>query len=210
MKKKRKINKKLNNGVIEEEKKYKKGEIAKIILATLGIGAILGGSVMITPNFPIVLGLFIKLIEEIKDVKLPKLKVKRTLQQLEKKQILNLEVKNNQVYVKVKDFWNTEIVKYSIQSLLELKRKSKWKGKWFLVVFDVPEAERNKRYYLRSFLKEIGFYQYQQSVYVFPYECEKEVELIKKIIEGGKYLSYIVAEKIEYEEKLKTYFNLPI
>ena len=39
--------------------------------------------------------------------------------------------------------------------------------------FDVPEEERNKRYYLKTFLKE-WFYQYQQSVYVFPYECEKK------------------------------------
>ena len=179
-------------------------------MATLGIGAILGGTVLITPNFPIVLGVFIKLIEEIKGIKLPKTKVKRTLQQLEKRKILNLEIKKNEVYVEVEDIWNIEIVKYSIQSLLELKQKTKWHGKWFLVIFDVPEVERNKRYYLRNFLKEIGFYQYQQSVYVFPYECEKEIILIKKIIEGGKYLSYIVAEKIEHENKLKTYFNLPI
>ena len=57
-------------------------------------------------------------------------------------------------------------------------------------------------------IKDIGFYQYQKSVYIFPYECEREVALIRKIIEGGKYLSYIVADKIEYEERLKTYFNL--
>ena len=200
----------MNRYSIFMSKKYKKGEISKIILATLGIGAILGGSVLITPNFPIILGTFIKLIEEIKGVKLPKLKVKRTLQQLEKRKILNLQAKGNEVYVEVEDIWDTEIIKYSIQSLLELKQKSKWQGKWFLVIFDVPEVQRNKRRYLRDFLKEIGFYQYQQSVYVFPFECEKEVILIKKIIEGGKYLSYIVADKIEYENKLKTYFHLPI
>jgi len=191
-------------------RKFKKGEITKIILATLGIGALLGGTILITPNFPIIIGSFIKLIEEIKGIKLPKLKVKRTLELLEKRKILNLEVKNNEVYVEVEDIWNTEIIKYSIQSLLELKRKNKWMGKWFLVIFDVPEVQRNKRRYLRDFLKEIGFYQYQQSVYVFPYECEKEVVLIKKIVEGGKYLSYIVADKIEHEDKLKTYFHLPI
>ncbi|KKP87314.1 MAG: Transcriptional regulator, PaaX family [Candidatus Roizmanbacteria bacterium GW2011_GWA2_35_8] len=191
-------------------KKFKKGEIAKIILATIGIGAILGGTVLITPNFPIIIGSFIKLIEEIKGIKLPKLKVKRTLKLLEKRKILNLEIKNNEVYVEVEDIWNIEILKYSIQSLFEMRKKLKWQGKWFLVIFDVPEEQRNKRYYLRKFLKEIGFYQYQQSVYVFPYECEKEITLIKKIIEGGKYLSYIVAEKVEYEDKLKTYFHLPI
>ena len=195
---------------LKEDKKFEKGEISKIILATLGIGALLGGTILITPNFPIIIGTFIKLIEEIKGIKLPKTKVKRTLQQLEKRKILNLEIKNNEVYVEVEDVWNKEIIKYSIQSLLELKQKSKWLGKWFIVMFDVPEIERNKRYYLRGFLKEIGFYQYQQSVYVFPYECEKEVVLIKKIIEGGKYLSYIIADKIEYENKLKTYFHLPI
>ena len=191
-------------------KKFKKGEIAKIILATIGIGAILGGTVLITPNFPIIIGSFIKLIKEIKGIKLPKLKVKRTLKLLEKRKILNLVIKNSEVYIEVEDAWNKEILKYSIQSLLAMRKKLKWQGKWFLVIFDVPEEQRNKRYYLRKFLKEIGFYQYQQSVYVFPYECEKEIILIKKIIEGGKYLSYIVAEKVEYEDKLKTYFHLPI
>ncbi|KKP68078.1 MAG: Transcriptional regulator, PaaX family [Candidatus Roizmanbacteria bacterium GW2011_GWA2_35_19] len=191
-------------------KKFKKGEIAKIILATIGIGAILGGTVLITPNFPIIIGSFIKLIKEIKGIKLPKLKVKRTLKLLEKRKILNLVIKNSEVYIEVEDAWNIEILKYSIQSLLAMRKKLKWQGKWFLVIFDVPEEQRNKRYYLRKFLKEIGFYQYQQSVYVFPYECEKEIILIKKIIEGGKYLSYIVAEKVEYEDKLKTYFHLPI
>lgn len=197
--------------MVKKLKKFKKGEITKIVLATIGIGALLGGTVLITPNFPIIIGTFIKLIEEIKGIKLPKLKVKRTLQQLEKRKILNLEIKNNEVYVEVQNISkNKEVIKYSIQSILELKRKSKWQGKWFLVMFDVPEEEKNKRYYLRNFLKEIGFYQYQKSVYVFPFECEKEVVLIKKIIEGGKYLSYIIAEKIEYENKLKTYFHLPI
>jgi len=59
----------------------------------------------------------------------------------------------------------------------------KWDGKWFIVVFDVPEVERNKRNFLRKFLNEIGFFLYQQSVYVFPYECEEEIKLVKRIVE---------------------------
>ncbi len=194
----------------KDDIKFKKGEIAKIILATLGIGVVLGGSVFISPNFPIVLGGLIKLVEEIKGIKLPKLKVKRTLEKLEKKKIIDLERKGDEIYVKVKDKWNVELIKYSIASLLDLKKKKEWSKKWFMVIFDVPEEERNKRDYLRRFLKEIGFYPYQQSVYVYPYECEKEVELLRKIVEGGKYLNYIIAEKIERENELKTFFNLPI
>lgn len=52
----------------------------------------------------------------------------------------------------------------------------------------------------------MGFYRYQKSVYVFPYECEKEIALIKKIIEGAKYMKYIVADKIEDEEEIKKHY----
>ncbi len=188
--------------------KFKPNQLKEYILAGLGIGFVLGGSILLTPNFPIVLGGILKIIEEIKGVKVPKDKAVRVLKQLEKRQLIDLKRENNQVFVKVKDKNNVLIIKYSLRELLNLKKRKKWRGKWFLVVFDVPEEERKKRDYLRRFLKEIGFYPYNQSVYVFSYECEKEINLIKKIVEGGKYISYIVAEKLEKEENLKRYFNI--
>lgn len=191
-----------------EEVKFKKGEIGKIILAVLGIGIVLGGSVFITPNFPIVLGGLLKLIEEARGIKIPRLKMRRALEKLEKRKIISLEKKGKEVYVKVLDKWNSEMIKYSIESILALKKKKKWSQKWFMVVFDIPEEEKNKREFLRGFLKQVGFFPYQKSIYVYPYECEKEVELMKKIVEGGKYIRYIIAEKIEEEKKLKRVFAL--
>lgn len=73
--------------------------------------------------------------------------------------------------------------------------------------FDIPEEGRNKREYLRNFLKEIGFYPYQKSVYIFLYECKKEVDLIRKIILGNKYKKYVIATQIEDEDKIKRYYN---
>jgi CRISPR-associated endonuclease Cas2 len=114
------------------------------------------------------------------------------------------------VTVYLKNENHPKIVEYSIQMLLDFKKKNKqWNGKWFLVFFDVPETQRNKRDYLRRYLIKLGFYQYQKSVYLFPYECEREVELIKRIVEGAKYMKYIIAEKIEDEAKAKEYFKLP-
>ena len=127
---------------------------------------------------------------------------------LGKSKLIQIKRKGNEVYVAVKNKDNVSILKYSLKEILNLKKKKNWQGRWFLVVFDVPEEERNKRDYLRRFLKEIGFYPYNQSVYVFPYECEKEISLIKKIVEGGKYINYIIAEKLEHENQLKTHFNL--
>jgi len=136
-------------------------------------------------------------------------KVLRVLKNLERKQILYLEEKDDKVFVYLKNKNHPKIIEYSIRTLLDFKKKKKkWDGRWFMVFFDVPEIQRNKRNYLRDFLKKLGFYQYQKSVYIFPYECEKEVALIKKIVEGAKYMKYIIAEKIEDENKIKQYFGL--
>lgn len=193
---------------MKKEKKYRPNELKKYILAALGIGAVVGGSIFFTPNFPIIVGSILKIIEEVKGVKIPRKKAIRVLKQLEKKQIIKIERKKDEVYVMVKNKNDVSILKYSLKEILNLKKKKVWKGKWFLVVFDVPEEERRKRNYLRGFLREIGFYPYNQSVYVFPYECEKEIALIKKIVEGGKYISYIIAERLERENQLKSFFGL--
>jgi CRISPR-associated endonuclease Cas2 len=130
------------------------------------------------------------------------------LKALEKREIVSLEENGDEIKVKVIDKNNIEILKYSLKEILNLKTKKKWNSKWFLVVFDVPEEQRNKRDYLRHFIRQIGFTQYQQSVYAYPYECEKEVEYIKRIVEGGKYISYIIADRLEHEERLKQIYNL--
>lgn len=135
--------------------------------------------------------------------------MKRALKRLEKRHIISLEKQGSEVVVKVLEKGRVEVLIYSVQQLLQLKRKNKrWNGKWFLVFFDVPEKERKKRDYLRNFLSTIGFFQYQKSVYIYPYECRKEITLIKQIVEGGQYMQYIVAQEIENEAKIKRVFAL--
>ena len=178
-------------------------------MGAIGVSVLLAGTFLITPNFPIVFASLMKLIEEFKSKKIPKTKVKRVLKNLEKKKIISLEYDGEEVIVKVLDNNNVDLVKYSIKQLLDLKKmKKNWDKRWFLVAFDVPEKEANKRAYLRNFLKQIGFYQYQKSLYAYPYECEKEITLIKKIVEGGKYINYIVADRLEKETEMKIYFQL--
>lgn len=192
----------------ESEDKLRHGELKQAVLAALGIGLLVGGT-LISPNFPIILGTIIKVVQSFRKVEIPKKKIIRVLKTLEKKEIIYIEEKGDEVFVRLRNKGNNSVLRYSLKAILDFKKKEKkWKGKWFLVLFDVPEEQRNKRNYLRKFLKDIGFYQYQQSVYLFPYECEKEISLVKKIVEGGKYMSYLIAEKIENEDKAKNYFSL--
>lgn len=161
-------------------------------------------------NLPLLINNLQGLLKTIKNYQIKRNKVIRALKNLEKKEILDLQEQDGKVTIYLKNENHPKIIEYSIKILLDFKKKNKqWNGKWFLVFFDVPETQRNKRDYLRRYLVKLGFYQYQKSVYLFPYECEREVELIKKIVEGAKYMKYIIAEKIEDESNAKVHFNLP-
>lgn len=192
-----------------KEQKLKPGQLYWMIIEIIILGIISGGGSPLKPTFPLMIDTIIKLFQEAKKLKIEEEKIMRTLQSLEKKEILTLLEKDNKVYVYLKEKNNPTVLKYSIKALLDFKMKKKeWDGKWFLVFFDVPEIQRNKRNYLRRFLTQIGFFRYQKSVYIYPFECEKEIILIKKIVEGAKYMKYIVAEKIEDESDVKAYFHI--
>lgn len=191
-----------------KKNKLKKGQLYWYILEVIGLTVLSGGNPL-RPIIPLAISEIIKTIKEIKNLNVEEEKIKKSLKSLEKREIISLEEKHNNVFVKLKDKNNSLVIKYSIKALFDFKKKEKkWKGKWFIVFFDVPKKQNNKRDYLRLYLLKIGFIKYQQSVYIFPYECQKEVLLIKKVVEGAKYMKYIVAEKIENEDKMKQYFGL--
>ncbi len=145
----------------------------------------------------------------LKEEKFKKSQIKKGLYDLKKRNLIAIVEKGDKAKIFIKEKFQTKVITRSIKLLLDYKKKKKkWTGYWFMVFFDVPEEEKTKRDYLRNYLKMLGFYQYQKSVYIFPFECKKEVALIKKIVEGGKYMKYIVAKEIEEEEKIKKFFNL--
>ena len=186
--------------------KLKSGDVVESILETIADVLIdLGG--YYKPRLNIIIGKLIKAV--INKRRIDKKKIHRAIKILEKKEIIVIKKIGEQVFVQLHDKGKSTVLKYSVKSLLNFKKaKKEWQKKWYLVLFDVPEIQRNKRDYLRRFLLKLGFYPYQKSVYLFPYECEKEIRLIKKIVEGSKYMSYIVAEKIENEKLAKIFFKL--
>ncbi len=193
----------------EKKQKLKRGQLYWMILEVIGFGIVSGGGTALRPTLPIMMEAIIEILKELKKLDIEEKKVRRSLEKLEKKEIIELVEKGNEVFVYLKDKNNPYVLKYSIMQLLNYKMNNKrWDGRWFLVFFDVPEKQRNKRDYLRKFLNQLGFYRYQKSVYLFPYECESEVKLIKKIVEGAKYVKYIIAEKIEDEDEVKQFFSL--
>src|SRR3989338_8711457 len=96
------------------------------------------------------------------------------------------------------------------QSKVALKnQKKKWDGRWRMVIFDIPERRRRVRIRLRAFMSEIGFVRLQDSVWVYPYDCEDYVALLKAELKIGKDVLYAIADTIEHDKRIRLHFKLP-
>src|SRR5574344_2166383 len=61
----------------------------------------------------------------------------------------------------------------------KIKKPKKWDGKWRVLIFDIKENKRSLRDKIRVTLSFIGFIKLQNSVWVFPYDCEDLITLLK-------------------------------
>lgn len=88
------------------------------------------------------------------------------------------------------------------------KKKRRWDGRWRILIFDIPETKRVLRDKVRRTLKAIGFTRLQASVWLYPYDCEDLITLLKADFKIGKDLLYIIADEVEYDAKYRQYFGL--
>ena len=96
------------------------------------------------------------------------------------------------------------------QAKVALKnQKKKWDDRWRMVVFDISERRRQVRNRLRATMLEIGFVRLQNSVWVYPYDCEDFIALLKAELRVGKDVLYAIVDTIEQDRSLRTHFNLP-
>lgn len=89
-----------------------------------------------------------------------------------------------------------------------VKKPKRWDKKWRIVIFDIHEYRKNTRNKLRSTLVHLGFVRLQDSVWVYPYDCEDLIILLKADFKIGKDILYIIAQKIENDTSLKKHFGL--
>lgn len=90
----------------------------------------------------------------------------------------------------------------------ELKKPRKWDSKWRMIIFDIPEKKRRVRKQISTLFNQAGFYRLQDSVWVYPYDCEDVIGLLKTDFGIGKDVLYIIANEIENDRHLRHEFGL--
>lgn len=133
-------------------------------------------------------------------------KLRARLLTLEKRGWIKVKQKGDEWEVKLVKDGKLIVQKYQTDKL-KLKKPAKWDGLWRIVVFDIPEDKKLAREILRDKLKNLGFYQLQKSVFVHPYPCREEIEVIKNTYEIWAYIRLFEAQTVDAQEKLEEYFE---
>lgn len=99
-----------------------------------------------------------------------------------------------------------------IESILKKKKitDKKWDGLWRGIIFDIPEASRKERAFLRKELRWVGCKEIQKSVWITPLDIEKELLAILKLWKqdfSGD-IRFLKIERITGEDEIKKYFEI--
>lgn len=185
--------------MIKVVRKTTKGDISKIILSTVKATGFMGIA-LVAPN---ALSAFSKL-GFFGFSKENYGQINRARNRLLKNGYL---VKDDKGFVRLSSKGEDRLRKYELSDY-ELRIPRIWDGKWRVIIFDIPEYRKNLRDKLRRTLISIGFCKIQNSVWVFPYECEELFLLLKADFKIGKDVLYLVVDKLEGDQLFKKAFDL--
>lgn len=192
-------------GKLEQEVKRarRNRNIQKTILGVIGVAGVL--SVMaVAPN---VIGALAMLSGGQRYKKDPKYYVKTSLGRLKTHGLIYWQETDRGTFVRLTPKGERKLREWRNYSFV-LKKPRRWDKKWRIVIFDIKEFRKSFRDKLRRTLINMGFVYLQDSVWVYPYDCEDFINLLKADFHIGRDILYIVAEKIEGDRRLKEIFEL--
>jgi len=186
----------------QKRKQAQKIPIGKIILSTLAVGGLIAVAIA-APNAVQALRLF-GYGKGRRDLGR---QTNRSFYYLKEKGYIALEEKEGTKFVCLTEKGKKKLAQYQRHEI-SFKKPRQWDRKWRVVIFDIKEKRRSVRNKLRAELQNIGFVRLQNSVWVFPYDCEEMLVMLKADIRIGKDVLYLVSEHIENDAYLKKIFNL--
>ena len=168
-----------------------------MILGTIGIAGMLGVA-MVAPN---ILGAMGKL------GLLPGRRQKEIVNRARDRLIVQGLLKRENGFLRLTPKGKAAIRTLEIRGF-EIAQPRRWDGKWRVLIFDIPEYRKSLRDKVRRTLETIGFVRLQDSVWVYPHDCEDFVALLKADFKIGKDMLYMIVEELESDRHLKSHFGI--
>ena len=177
-------------------------EVAKKILTFLFIS---GAFIIAPPMTPKAAQLLWKIVFK-------KIQIKRrdssSIQRLVKSKYIRIVRTKNETRIELtpKGEQTTKSFMYS-QKHTQAKR---WDHIWRIVMYDIPSKHKHERDALRQKVKELGMYQLQKSVWIYPYDCKDEIQFLCDTLNLSykKHILYFETKEVPETNELQKVFGL--
>ena len=188
-------------------KRYNYSFRRSLDITTYILGALLlGGMIAIAATSPFFIQNLLRGFKRLN--KYEKKKIYDTFYRLKEQGYINFYEKNNQVFISLTKKGEKKAGWMQIDNL-EIKKTQKWDGKWRVLLFDIAELRRLHREALRGKLINMGFVMLQKSAWIIPYDCIKEVGLVKSFFGlSDKEIRLLVVENIGPDREYRKFFKL--
>jgi len=187
---------------LEKFQAKSKIDIEGLVLKSLAITA-LAGVVTLAVIAPNTLQLLKYLDKNRQRKRNPKYLINTALTHLVAKKYISIS-KSGQLLLTKEGERRLHLIEYGTYPL----PKTKWDKKWRIVCFDVSEKRKRSREKLRLLLRQVGFVRLQNSVWVFPYDVEEVINLIKVGNFLEKEVLYMTVYTTGKDTELKSHFKL--
>lgn len=140
--------------------------------------------------------------------KYPNKKISSSFYNLKRQGLINIKKSNHQIYISLTDAGKKKAGWMQIDQL-KIIRPKKWDKKWRLLMFDISQMRKVLREALRGKLKELEFAPFQKSIWICPFDCRAEVELLKSFFGlSDEEVCLVAIENIGDDRKFKKIFHL--
>ncbi|MBI2482118.1 MAG: hypothetical protein HYV76_00950 [Candidatus Vogelbacteria bacterium] len=132
----------------------------------------------------------------------------RTIKEFNHKRLIDWQEDNKgNIIITLTEKGKTTTNRFNPDKLL-IPKPNTWDYKWRLVIYDIPHNKRVARDALRYKLRELGFKEWQKSVFVYPYPCREQIDFVIEFFDLRPYVRQAELTSPTNEAELKLHFKL--
>lgn len=189
---------------------FEKGEARKELLITVaGTGALLL-TALLAPPVGAMIGKFFQAYrraEERNRSHRYRARIKQLVKELADRRLVEVTQQPDGLYIQITEEGQRRVRRFELESLT-IPTPMHWDGRWRTIGFDIPERYKTARDALRQLLKRLEFFPLQKSVWIYPYPCRDEIEIIRYAYGLSSELWFAEADTVDREPELLEHFGL--
>ncbi len=89
---------------------------------------------------------------------------------------------------------------------LTIETPTRWDHRWRVVAFDLPAEYGAQRRQMLKQLHRLEFYKLQDSLWVHPFDCEKQIGVLLSYLRIEQFVTFMVVEQGNFVDKAEKYF----